>query len=658
MGRILVIEDEPSARLLLQSRLEDLGHEVATAPTGAMGLMEARAGRFDLFLVDVVLGAGVDGYEVTRRLKAMPQTHGVPVVMVSEHNTGREDLHRGYEAGCEAFLIKGDMTLLEDVVRAMLRIKALQNDLSLQNRLLEDHNRRLHEEQQRGADLELALRESGARALVFRELAAGRPDGVLVVDGDGIVREADRGARELFGNAVEGAHLGSLAPATGLEAYVRDARTEPREGFRFDLPPQTGRGTRSVTASVVPTLPAGGVAGDPGLRVVLLLDAGKRRVAAELLRMQEQGIPRRETAPLIEAAREIHNPSSILGAVPEMVALRAHVAREAVTDDTVLIRGERGVGKQHVARALHFGGSRSGPFVPVSCGGFTPSVLESELFGHAKGAFTGAFADRPGLFHQAHMGTVFLADVDELSLDLQAKLVQVLEKSEVGRVGAPRCEQVDVRVIAATGADLGRAVAAGRFRDDLLQLLGGVDLEIPPLRARIDDLPLLARHFLGRYGASRATVELAEETLWALENHDWPGNVRELRQCIERACALTEGDVIGPEDLAPPLRELARRLAERSELPPAPRIVARPGAPETPERAPHPRPRMPEDARPPSPAGGAQAEEEVEISFDFFERKALLLALERTGGDKLKAAKLLAVGKSTLYRKLKRHGIQ
>jgi CheY-like chemotaxis protein len=151
MGRILLIEDEQSAQLLFRNRLEDLGHEVSIAPTGARGLMEARTGTFDLFLVDVVLGSGIDGFEVCRRIKTIPQVQRIPIVLISGQLRGREDLHKGYEAGCEAFLLKGDLPLLEDVVRAMLNIKALQDDLAMQNRLLEDQNRRLTQERQRGA---------------------------------------------------------------------------------------------------------------------------------------------------------------------------------------------------------------------------------------------------------------------------------------------------------------------------------------------------------------------------------------------------------------------------------------------------------------------------------------------------------------------------
>ncbi len=663
MGRILVIEDEPTARLMLQSRLEDLGHEVATAPTGAMGLMEARAARFDLFVVDVVLGAGVDGYEVTRRLKAMPQTHGVPVVLLSGQNTSREDLHRGYEAGCEAFLIKGDMTLLEDVVRAMIRIKSLQDDLGMQNRLLEEQNRRLQEEKQRGADLELALRESGARALVFRALAAGRPDGMLVVDAEGLVQYADRGAREILGSDLETRQLGRIAPASGLEAFVRDARTEPREGFRFDLGGRGGRPVRSLSASVIPVVSQTGTAEAPNLKVVILLDAGKRRVAGEMLRMQEQGVPRREMGPLLDAAREVYHPGSILGEDERIALVRRTVAEYAKTDRAVLIEGERGVGKGRIARTLHYGGTRSGAFVPVDCAALAPEVLEVELFGHVKGAFTGALSDRAGAFQQAHMGTIFLSSVEALPLPLQEGLLAALTTGTVQRIGAARPEQVDVRVIAATSAHLEAAARAGTFRPELLERLRMVAVAVPPLRDRAADIPLLVEHYLHLFGADQRSVELGGEALWVLESYDWPGNVGELETTIERACAMTRDGTIGVEDLPGALRELSRDLARASELPTHPRaVLARPGTRAGDLAGPGPG-RVHATARP-APAGrndhappAEEPEPIVEVSFDAYEKLAIERALEETGGDRLAAARLLKVGKSTLYRKLKRHGI-
>jgi DNA-binding NtrC family response regulator len=653
MGRILLIEDDSGTQLLFKNRLEDLGHEVVVASTGARGLLEARAERFDLFLVDIVLGSGIDGYEVCRRLKGVPTLNAIPVVLISGKVKSREELHKGYEAGCESFLIKADITLLEDVVRAMLRIKSLQDDLSLQNRLLEEQNRRLHEERQRGADLEVALRETGSRGLVFRELAAGRPDGVLHVDADGTVISADRGARDILGKGVVRKHLGHLAPASGLEAFVRDAHSEPRDGYRFDLPAPGGRSTRSLTASVLPLVSAPG-SGEGISKIVLLLDAGKRRVAAETLRLQEQGIPRRELGPLVEAARDSFHPSTITGQSDVMRRLRARVARVAGGDTTVLVHGESGVGKARIARTLHFASGRSGPLVPIDCAALAASGLESELFGHVKGAFPGAFSDRPGLFQQAHMGTLMLRGVEEIPFELQEKILRAVRDGEVCRVGSRRVERVDVRTVAVTSSNLDQLVETGRFRRDLLDVLREVELHVPPLREREGDVDVLTKHFIGRFGATEESQEISEEALRILRSYPWPGNVRELRNYLERASDHATGDTVEVDDLPPVLVDLHQQLADDKQIPAARRRTAGPGGAID---SAHPV-GSGASSGPPKPWEGDLGVDAEEVSFLAFERLALLKALQLTGGDKLEAAKVLNVGKSTLYRKLKTHGIQ
>ena len=648
MGRILLIEDEQSAQLLFRNRLEDLGHEVVVAPTGARGLMEARTGKFDLFLVDVVLGSGIDGFDVCRRIKAMPQMHGIPIVLISGQLKGREDLHRGYEAGCETFLIKGDLPLLEDVVRAMLNMKALQDDLAVQYRLLEEQNRKISEEQARGSDLVQALRESGDRSLVFRELAAGRPDGLLLVDSEGIVRFADRGALDVLGKDLEGRNLGSLAPASGLEAFVRDARNEAREGYRFDIVLRGGKVTRSLSASVMPIVPITGH-GDSDLRVVLLLDAGKRQVAAEMLRLQEQGVPRREIGPLLEAARSAFHPSQILGVSQAMVELRKRVAKVARSDSNVLVSGDVGTGKELVARALHFGGSRSGSFLPINCAALTEHLLAAELFGHVKDTVTGALSNRPGLIQQSHLGTIFLDEIDALPPDLQAKLFRVLREGEVYRVGSKHAEHVDVRVVAATSKSLDQLVQAKEFREDLYYRLNVVDLQLPSLDERPGDVEFLASSFLRRFAADQDRLEISEDALRLMVAYDWPGNVRELENCIERACALVKGDLIEIDDLPQALRD-SKRVSPADMHFPAPR-------PKNPPPGTHSTVVEGLPLKDAVQVTSMAIPPEENVSFENYERMCLLAALAETKGDKLAAAKLLRVGKSTFYRKLKAHGL-
>jgi len=244
----------------------------------------------------------------------------------------------------------------------------------------------------------------------------------------------------------------------------------------------------------------------------------------------------------------------IVGASASMREVLEMVARVARTRSTVLIQGETGTGKELIARAIHAASPRADrAFVPVDCSALAEGLLESELFGHVKGAFTGAVIDKRGLFEAAHGGTCFLDEIGEISLCVQAKLLRVLQEHEVKRVGGIDNFGVDVRIIAATNRDLGALVAGGKFREDLFYRLSVVTLHAPPLRERREDITLLADHFLRRYAAANAkpVSDIAPETMALLVAYDWPGNIRELEHAIERAITLTTNLVLLPEDLPP-----------------------------------------------------------------------------------------------------------
>jgi DNA-binding NtrC family response regulator len=654
MARILVIEDDPSTRLLLESRIKDLGHDVIACETGAAGLARAREATFDLFLVDVHLGAGIDGYEVCRRLRMMEQTATSPVVLVSGRVQRREELHLGYEAGCVAYLLKTDMPQLGDVLQAMLRLKALQDDLAGQNRLLEDRNRRLYEERQRGAELEKALRDSGARGQVFRELASGRPDGLLVVDSEGVICAADRGAQDVFGRELLDQHLSAVAPRSGLEAFVRDAVTEIREGLRFDVPAKPGRPSRSVTAVVLPFLREA-EASDQVKRCVLLYDAGKRRIVSDLLRLQEHGLLRSEQAQLVEAARRLYTPSSILGNGAAMTAVRAAIGSALQHARPVLLQGEAGTGRLHAARVIHYSGLRSGNFVAIECAALSPDSLEAELFGYLTDAIPSAYFDRPGLVHRAQFGTLLLAEIHMLPLEQQRRIERLLASGEVQRVGATKSEAVETRVIATSTLDLEREVRAGRFLPELYELLRGGLIQLPPLRERREDVVDWARLLTGDLGTSYAVAKLSSEAEDVLSAHDWPNNLPELSSTIERAvqsCFHSNEHVIRVEHLPAALRESTAAAVRTLTLRPM-------STPVHPVAGTH-------RADAPKYVGtgpwivglpGSDAAIEVPVSLRDFERLCLICSLARTGGDKLKAARLLSVGKSTFYRKLGKHGL-
>lgn len=645
MSRLLVIDDEPSSRLILQNRLKDAGYDVTVAESGAQGLHDARARGFDVILVDDGLGSGIDANEVCRRLKQSAEAGKVPVVLVSKQAAQREALQRGYAAGCDRYVCKHDLPVLEDVLLAILRQKQLVEDIVSQLRATEDQLRRAKDAEKQTSEIESG-RNGGSSdpSLVFKELASGLPDGLLIVDAEGVVLMADRGAHEYLGNRIEGDQLGRLARGTGLEAFVRDAHTEKREGFRFDLP-VAGRGKRTMHAAVVPLVACPGE-DDPGLRAVLLLDLARRRVASELMRLQEQGTPRREIAVMAEIARSSFSPSSLVGSSPDIAQLRSLVSSAAVSPKPVIVIGEEGVGKQHVARVLHYASRATGPIVPVHCGALTAVALQAELFGLAKS--DSVLFDQPGAFQTAHHGSLLLENLDRMPVELQPKLLEVVKTGKVRRVGGKKAERVQTRLLVTTTVDLEQEVAAGRFDAELYAALNDFEIEIPPLRERVEDVVVLAQHFLERFGAAHEVLEISEEALAAMQDYAWPENVRELASCIERACMSCSNGEITIDDLSEPLRESARQL-DKQIVPSQPRVAiggthtagtGRAGSNH------HGRPQREYDITDDDPP-----------SFAIYERKCLLRTLEMTGGDKLKAAKLLNVGKSTLYRKLKRHDI-
>ncbi|RMI02453.1 MAG: sigma-54-dependent Fis family transcriptional regulator, partial [Calditrichaeota bacterium] len=263
----------------------------------------------------------------------------------------------------------------------------------------------------------------------------------------------------------------------------------------------------------------------------------------------------------------------IIGKNEKMQAIFDLIAEVAETDATVLIRGETGTGKELIARAVHFNSPRKqAAFVRVNCAALSETLLESELFGHEKGAFTGAIRTRIGRFEQADGGTIFFDEVGDIPLTTQAKLLRVLQEKEFERVGGNKTIRVDVRIISATNRDLEKAVAAGEFRDDLFYRLNVIPIQLPPLRERLDDVPLLAQHFLEKYaGKFNKTVrELAPEALAKLMSYDWPGNVRELENVMERAVIMEKGEVITAQTIGAciqPKAETAFRYFVNENIP-------------------------------------------------------------------------------------------
>jgi two-component system response regulator HydG len=329
---------------------------------------------------------------------------------------------------------------------------------------------------------------------------------------------------------------------------------------------------------------------------------------------------------LREQLRMSEGLGSMIGHSPEMEKIYRILSKVAQSTHPVLILGESGTGKELVARTIHaYGPNSQKPFLPVDCGSLVPTLIESELFGYVKGAFTGANRSKDGLLVSAEGGTVFLDEIGELPVDLQAKLLRALQEKEVRPVGANHRVPIKARIVAATNRDLAQMVETGSFRKDLFYRLNVVNLRLPSLRDRREDIPLLAAHFLDHITHERGRkFTLSDEALRTMMRHDWPGNVRELENSIERACALSSGPVIHLGDLPTQLQQ--RGLEER-------RTIAVAGK---------------EPGTSPSPELKTLAE---------LEREAILGAIRTLNGDKLQAAKLLGIGKTTLYRKLKEYGI-
>ena len=314
----------------------------------------------------------------------------------------------------------------------------------------------------------------------------------------------------------------------------------------------------------------------------------------------------------------------LIGQSPAIRQLQAAIERLAGRDVVVLIQGESGTGKELVARALHAAGRRDGPFLAINCSAIPDTLIDSELFGHARGAFTGATTDRDGVFVEADGGVLFLDEIGDMPLHVQARLLRVLQEGEVRPVGSTDVKKIDVRVIAATHVELRAAAEAGRFREDLFYRLNVVTLRVPPLRERSEDVPLLAAHFLRKH-CGPAAPTLTPDALDALVAAPWPGNVRELENALLHALAFHHGDVIGRESLPPQIHARAPS-----------------GAPAAVEDPVHLLPL-------------SEAKRQVNATF---EREYLMKVLERARGSVSEAARLAGIDRTNLRRLLKRYDIQ
>ena len=373
----------------------------------------------------------------------------------------------------------------------------------------------------------------------------------------------------------------------------------------------------------------------PGLNVILMTAFGSVETAVEAMkhgasdyltkpvkkdelvrvieRVVREAALRREVNRLRQEVHREYSFHQILGKSKPMQAMFDLIKRVADSPTNVLITGESGTGKELVAKAIHFNSDRKdAPFIPVNCAAIPEQLLESELFGHMRGAFTDAKMDKRGLFEEAQKGTLFLDEISELPLMLQAKLLRAIQEREIRRVGANKSVAIDVRIIAATNLNLSEEVKAKRFRDDLYYRLNVIELKLPPLRERREDIPLLVDAFLKKCGDSRGkqVKGVSEAALAMLMDYAWPGNVRELENVIERAVTLSRGDKISPDDLPPAVQGARgdRRVLDEAA--------------------------------------------EKTLPLHEIEKEYIKKILEKMGGNKYQAAHVLGIDRKTLYRKL------
>ena len=446
---------------------------------------------------------------------------------------------------------------------------------------------------------------------------------LLLVDDDAAFRQVMAGELGRFGYAID-------SVGTGEEAIQRVAEAEP-EVVLLDLRLPGMGGLETLKAIQ---------AAAPAVEVIMLTGHGSIDTAIESIRIGafdyvvkpcpldelqiriQRALERRtlrQRANILERGLTPPDLSdSFIGDSPEFCRLLSLVDRVAPSDSTVLITGETGAGKDRVAKMIHARSSRrSRPFVVVECGALQESLLQSELFGHERGAFTGADRAKPGLFEVANGGTIFLDEAGEISQATQTKLLRVLDTSTFRHVGGTREIRVDLRILAATNRDVLSMVRQGLFREDLFYRLSTITVQVPPLRARPGDVDLLAKHFVAvlneRFGSNK---QIGEEALQLLRRHSWPGNVRELLHVVEAALVLCEGPVVLPE-----------------HLPTTPRNTAASTLPE------------------------AATQDSTMPTLQDVELKHIQMAIEASKGHRGNAAKILGISERNLYRKLREYGL-
>ena len=560
-SHILVIDDEESLRFTLGTFLQDKGYLVTTASSFTEAEQLIQQSFFDLVFLDIQLGqhSGLDLLKKIRNHLAY-----TPVVMI----TGAPDVSTAAEA-----VRQGAFDYIPKPIRQETLLRVAQ--MALKHKTVVDQREHF-------------------RAHLSAIFSSVR-DGLMLVDQHQNILEANQALINLFGlpGNVIGMSLAQLPKnirATFTEIVERTLMTnEPLVSQRLEI---TGPSQKQciLNLSAAPCLED---TGNP-MGVVLTVRDETR------LETLEKGMQKRQKF------------EHIVGRSEPVQAMFALIENLAEVDTTVLIAGESGTGKELVAEALHYRSDRrDNTLVKVNCAALPENLLESELFGHIKGSFTGAIKDKIGRFEQAHGGTIFLDEIGDISPALQVRLLRVLQNKEIEKVGATGTIKVDVRIVAATNQDLMKKVRNDEFREDLYYRLRVVQIPMPPLRKRREDIPLLIEHFIDLYNQrfSRHMQGIDAAAAKQMTSYDWPGNIRELQHAVEHAFVMCRGEIISLEHLPPELQ----------------------------------------DPTDPMPSDESVAEDDV---------TRIVTALEKSGGNKSKAARLLGMSRRTIYRKMEELGIE